>query len=154
MAYFISYGGLVYDLTVGLLLMWHRTFWIGIALTLIFHISNKLIFNIGIFPYVMIASTSLYFNPDWPRKLYYKIRKKPFTPVADTKTEFSSYLPPKNRKLSAFQCFVLLIALLFLVWWVLMPIRFLWMPGPQVWNENGHMVCFFSICCWFLLCLF
>ena len=91
----------------------------------------------------MIASTSLFFTPEWPRKLFYKLKRKQFTSVADTKVSFSSYIPPKERKLSFFQCFILFVVLVFLIWWVVMPIRFLWMPGPQVWTEDGHMVCIF-----------
>ena len=61
-AYFMSYGGMIYDLIVGPMLFFDIFFWLAIALTLFFHLTNKLIFNIGIFPWLMIASTSLYFS--------------------------------------------------------------------------------------------
>merc|ERR1712137_12857 len=141
MAYVVSYGGLFYDLFVGAMLMWNPTFWIGILLTMMFHVSNKIIFNIGIFPYVMVASTSLFFRPDWPRKLFHRIIGRPYEAVAETNVKLHEYVPPKSRKLSTFQVVVTIAVVIFLIWWVLMPLRFLWMPGvgPQAWNENGHM---------------
>ena len=142
--YLVSYGGMFYDTFVGALLMFDTTFWLGIILTLIFHTSNKLIFNIGIFPYVMIASTSLFFKPDWPRKVYNYITRQPHTTVGNTDVKFSDYVPPVKRSLSVFKILMTIGVVIFLIWWVLMPIRFLYMPsdkGPQAWTENAHMVC-------------
>ena len=147
----MSYGGLFYDLFVGLMLAYNPTFWIGIASTIFFHTMNKLVFHIGIFPYVMIASTSLFFRADWPsRTLHFILKltrytKEEYKPVADTTTKFSGYIPPKNRKkLTLRQKIELVLIVIFMLYWILMPLRFLVMPGegPQSWNENGHMVRF------------
>ena len=143
--YAMSYLGLLYDLLVGVLLLWNPTFWIGILATIFFHCSNKLVFNIGIFPYVMIASTSLFFRSDWPTRVVrlFIYKKDPYTPVADTAVRLSNYIPPKKRKsMTLKQKIVMIGAILFMIYWVLMPIRFLVMPGegPQCWHENAHMV--------------
>ena len=74
-AYFMSYGGLVYDLIVGPLLLFDRTKWLGVALSLFFHLTNKLVMNIGIFPWFMIASTTFFFDPSWPRRFIAAIRR-------------------------------------------------------------------------------
>ena len=34
---------------------------------ILFHISNHHTFDIGIFPWMTIAATTLFFNPGWPR---------------------------------------------------------------------------------------
>ena len=151
-AYAMSYGGLLYDLFVGLLLIWNPTFWIGITATIFFHTLNKLVFNIGIFPYLMIASTSLFFRPDWPSRITHKLLKHngyvsgEYIPVADTTVKLSGYIPTKNRKKLTFkQKLAMLLVVIFMAYWILMPIRFLAMPsdkGPQAWTENGHMVHF------------
>ena len=41
--------------------------WFKIALVncVLFHCMNKWLMNIGIFPWVMLASTTLFFEPDW-----------------------------------------------------------------------------------------
>lgn len=134
--YFLSYGGMVYDLLVGPMLMWNRTFWLGIFSTLFFHISNKILFNIGIFPYMMIASTSLFFSPDWPRKLWHALRGgrsryQPICPEVTLKTV-------KPKQLSWYQVLVTTLVVLFLLFWILFPLRHYTIEGDVVWNEAGH----------------
>ena len=34
--------------------------------TMFFHYSNKMMLNIGVFPYFMVAISFIYFEPDWP----------------------------------------------------------------------------------------
>lgn len=69
-AYFICYSGLFLDLFVGFLLCFPRgiIFYSSVVAVVLFHISNKLLMNIGIFPPVMLASTFFFFEPDWPVK--------------------------------------------------------------------------------------
>lgn len=71
--YFFSYSGLVFDLVVGSLLAFDRTLWIGVAASLFFHGSNRYIFNIGIFPILCVASTTIFFASDWPLAVYYRV---------------------------------------------------------------------------------
>jgi len=135
-AYFMSYGGLVYDLIVGPLLLFPRTFWLGILLSLIFHGSNKILFHIGIFPYVMIASTSLFFNPDWFRRFihFIKRRKTKLIPVVPEIT----LRTVKPRKLTQKEKYAIYIVIGFLIFWLLFPSRNLLYSGSVAWNENGH----------------
>jgi vitamin K-dependent gamma-carboxylase len=35
----------------------------------VFHVSNAILFNIGIFPWITIAVTLIFFEPDWPQRL-------------------------------------------------------------------------------------
>jgi len=118
------------------MLIYNPTFWIGIILTIIFHTMNNFIFVIGIFPYFMIASTSLFFRADWPsRTLHYILKKtnyinEEYNPVADTATKLSGYVPPRNRKKLTFrQKIELVMIIIFMLYWILMPLRFLVMPG-------------------------
>ena len=62
-------GGTLFDLFVVPLLLWKRTRTLAFVLCLIFHLTNKLLLNIGIFPWMMIAATTIFFEPDWPRRL-------------------------------------------------------------------------------------
>lgn len=66
--YILHYGGLIFDLIEGYLLVFAKTRMIGIALGLYFHICNSQIFTIGIFPYAMLATMPIYCSPDWPKK--------------------------------------------------------------------------------------
>ena len=132
--YFVSYGGMVFDIIVGPLLLFKKTFWLGIFSSLVFHISNKFIFNIGIFPYLMIASTSLFFSPSWPRKFFSFFKRSAESPA-------SLRCSPAPLFLRKSQYFWTLVIFLFLVFWITFPLRNYAMPGDGVvWTENGHMV--------------
>ncbi len=45
------------------------------ALYVCFHAANAQLFHIGIFPYMTIAATLLFFDPDWPRRIINKVRR-------------------------------------------------------------------------------
>ena len=67
-AYVMAWGGMLLDLLAPFLLL-HRTLrWVALGLLLGFHATNHLIFNIGIFPYLSLVLTSLFFAPDWPNR--------------------------------------------------------------------------------------
>lgn len=51
------------------LLLWSRTrVWVFAVYTC-FHVANAQFFNIGIFPWITIAVTTIFFAPDWPQRL-------------------------------------------------------------------------------------
>ena len=149
-AYIFSYGGLLYDILLGPMILWNVTFWPAIMLTCVFHVLNSFIFKIGVFPWMMIASTTLFFRADWPRRLMYNLtfwmkrkeNRRPYYQIACTRLKLRDYRPKQVQSLSLTQKVILVCALLFLIWWILMPLRFLIMPGPQYWTDSGDLVCF------------
>ena len=58
-----AYGGLLLDLLLAPLLLWRRTRWFAFALAVLFHLLNAGLFSIGIFPWLMIAATVMFFPP-------------------------------------------------------------------------------------------
>lgn len=129
----MSYGGVIYDLIIAELLLFKKTLPIGIALSVFFHCSNKIVFNIGIFPWMMLASTTFYFSPDWPRKVLHFLTSKKFTPIP---TRTFSQTPPK--KLTILQWLIVIGLLVFLIHQILCPLRLHTYPGTVAWNEYGH----------------
>ena len=74
---FFSYTGLLFDLLIGPLLLIKKTRIIAIAFSIIFHMSNFIIFilaggEIGFFPFIMIATLILFINPEKIEKKYFK----------------------------------------------------------------------------------
>jgi hypothetical protein len=68
-SYAFSYAGLVFDLLIPFALL-ARNPWVrgaGIVASLGFHLLNKLIFGIGVFPWLCVCLTTLYLPPDWPQ---------------------------------------------------------------------------------------
>jgi hypothetical protein len=68
-AYAMSWGGAVYDLAIPFLLLYRRTRAVGVILVAVFHLTVGALFPIGIFPWLMIVSATLFLAPDWPRQL-------------------------------------------------------------------------------------
>jgi uncharacterized membrane protein YphA (DoxX/SURF4 family) len=123
-AYFFSYGGLIFDLTIGFLLIWPRTRLPAFLALLFFHLTNKWLFSIGIFPYLMIAATLLFVSPDWPRRVLG--RAKITLPEAAT-SRFAGH------RYWAFGFVVVYLALQ-----VLIPLRHWIYPSYVAWSEEGH----------------
>lgn len=65
-------GGLFIDLFVGYFLFFDKTRWLGVLISSSFHIMNSQMFNIGMFPYAMLATTTIFFSNDWPKRLLTK----------------------------------------------------------------------------------
>ena len=72
----MNYGALVFDLLVIFFLLNYRTRVFAYIVTLIFHFMNSRLFDIGIFPWTMIAVTAIFFEPEWPRRVLHDIRQK------------------------------------------------------------------------------
>lgn len=70
-AFFMSYAGLVYDLAIGFLLVFRRTRLLGMALTVVFHAVNHLVLfdDIAWFPLMATTTTTIFLEPDWPRRV-------------------------------------------------------------------------------------
>ncbi len=77
LAYLFSYGGLLLDLTVIPLLLWRRSRPFAFAALTIFHLTNDRLFNIGIFPWIMLLATTIFLEPDWPTQLWRDLRASP-----------------------------------------------------------------------------
>ncbi len=123
-AWFMSYFGLIFDLAVVPLLLWKRTrIWV-FGLAVVFHLSNKVLFGIDVFPWMMIGTTTIFFSASWPRRW---IRLG--TPV------FSDNVLPV-RHLT--QWAITGILALFVTWQLLFPLRhWLYADNPS-WTEEGQ----------------
>uniref|UniRef100_UPI00358FDD9E vitamin K-dependent gamma-carboxylase isoform X2 n=1 Tax=Myxine glutinosa TaxID=7769 RepID=UPI00358FDD9E len=62
-------GGFGLDISAGFLLIFPVTRLLGLVMTSYFHIMNSQLFNIGMFPYAMLASGPLFLAADWPKRL-------------------------------------------------------------------------------------
>ncbi|MBA3315754.1 MAG: HTTM domain-containing protein [Planctomycetaceae bacterium] len=62
-AYAFAYGGLLFDLFIVPLLWWRRTRLFGLLLAVGFHLTNHVLFQIGIFPWFMLAATLILWPP-------------------------------------------------------------------------------------------
>jgi vitamin K-dependent gamma-carboxylase len=61
-----SWAGAAFDLTIVGWLLWRRSRPFAYAAVVVFHVLTWRLFAIGVFPWVMIAGTLVFFPPDWP----------------------------------------------------------------------------------------
>lgn len=121
----VVYGGIVYDFFIVPLLFWKRTRLFAFCLSLLFHLFNSMVFQIGIFPYLMIALTIFFFNPEKIRALFFK--SKPALNDGVTISRKFAYHPLLVATISVY--FFLQIYL---------PLRHLHYEGNVHWTEEGH----------------
>ncbi|HEY8376172.1 MAG TPA: HTTM domain-containing protein [Nannocystis sp.] len=132
--YFFSYGGLVFDLLVVPALLWPRTRPIAYALTLCFHLTNAYTFSIGIFPWLMIAATTIFFSPDWPRR----VRDRVGAWLGAVPIDPPPRLAPPPPRLRVGQKATLWFVATYVGWQLLFPLRHWLYPGDVAWTEEGH----------------
>lgn len=85
LVFLFAYSALLLDLLSIPLLLWNRTRLPMFALLVCFHYMNDQLFSIEIFPWFAIAATTLFFRPDWPRRVIAGLWEKPRDwPVAAT----------------------------------------------------------------------
>lgn len=128
-ALFVSYGGLLLDLLVVPLLLWRPTRLWAFALATLFHLANVRLFQLGIFPWFMIAATLIYFPPHWPR-LFVSFLKPGATRSAGAVVPPGPFRPAQRLQAA--------LLLLYLAVQLLFPFRHFLYPGPVSWTEEGH----------------
>ena len=74
--YFMSWSGMLYDLLIPFLLLYSRTRIVAFLLVICFHVLTKILFPIGMFPYIMIFSAIIFFSPKIHKKIVDFLIKK------------------------------------------------------------------------------
>jgi hypothetical protein len=67
-AFIASWLGALFDLSIVVFLLWRRTRALAFAAALAFHLTTGWLFPIGMFPWLMLACATLFFDPAWPRR--------------------------------------------------------------------------------------
>ena len=60
--YLMSWGGMIYDLSIPFLLLYSRTRLFAFVMVVFFHLFTVVLFPIGMFPYIMIFSALIFFS--------------------------------------------------------------------------------------------
>lgn len=123
-AYVFSWFGMFYDLLIPFFLLFYKTRKYAYLLVVIFHLITAILFPIGMFPYIMIVSTLIFFSPEFHELLLTPLRGKfGFNQPAK---------PHKKRKL------ILVVLGFYVALQVLIPFRYLLYPGELFWTEQGY----------------
>ncbi len=65
----MSWAGAIFDLTIPLFLSFRRTRLLSYGIVVAFHVVTWALFPIGLFPWIMMGITPIFFAPDWPLRL-------------------------------------------------------------------------------------
>lgn len=142
----IIYGGIIYDLLIVFILLNKRTRIIGVILVLIFNLTNNFIlFNdIGIFPFFMICSTILFFNTTklsrfLERLFNKKVNKEELNEIEETieENEIEKSENPPELKWNLSKKLVSLLIILFVIFHLAMPFRYLLYTDNPEWTGIG-----------------
>ena len=134
--YFFVIGGLLLDLLVVPLLLWRRTRLFALAAAIAFNLINSVIFDIGIFPWLMLGTLLLFFPPDLMRRF-----ARAFTSPGEGMAHApSSRLEESTSCASLSRSQKLVAGLLagYLGIQLLLPLRHYLYPGNVSWTEEGH----------------
>lgn len=129
--YAFSWSGMLYDLFIPFLLLWKRTRFVAFLMVIVFHVLTRVLFPIGMFPYIMIVSALIFFSPKLHHNIiniisaWFGISKQRFD---NSRTfQFSGL----KKKLS-----IGIVSAFFIVQ-LLFPWRYLLYPGELFWTEEG-----------------
>jgi hypothetical protein len=131
-AYLFSWAGMLFDTFIIGGLLYRKTRWLAYVAVVVFHTLTGILFQIGVFPLVMIMVVTIFFSPAWHEKLIDRLRAQLPTErvtkegsMAGTKSRW------KNRILVP--C-----VLVFFAFQLLFPWRYLLYDGNLFWTEEGY----------------
>ena len=121
---FVSYGGILYDGLIIPILLFSRTRKIGLFLSIFFNLFNSIVFQIGIFPYLMIAFSLFFYAPEQISRFFFRKR----IPAKEKIFQGSSKL----------QKVIYYSFIFFMAFQILLSVRHHLFKGNVHWTEEGH----------------
>jgi len=118
-----AWGGIVFDFLVIPAMIWKPTRKTAFIISILFHLGNSLTFEIGTFPYLMIFSAVLFFEPEQVQRIFLKKRGECNLP---------ELLGTRKHTMTA-----ILLSGFFAIQ-ILLPLRQHAFTGNTFWTEEGH----------------
>ena len=127
-AFFFSWAGAFYDLSIPFFLLNRRTRSFAYVAVIVFHSLTRLLFNIGLFPFIMIFNTLIFFPADFHEKLLgvigYRSGAEGVQKTHEAPPLFRRWLQP--------------VICIYLLFQMALPFRYLLYPGNVLWTEEGY----------------
>lgn len=128
----LCWTGIGFDLLIVPLLLWRRTRVFAFILVVIFHLTNSLVFDIEAFPWLALVATSLFFAPDFPRRIGLWNN--------DPRPDLSGVATPGGwQQLKTQQKLGCTLMAVYFVIQVVMPLRHYAYPGDVNWTTEGDL---------------
>jgi hypothetical protein len=145
-AYLFSWFGALYDLFIVFFLLHRKTRSVAFGFVLIFHTATAIFFpGIGMFPYVMMVSSLIFFSGRFHEKLLSFIRPPLAPPVGGKTVSFPPHQGGKGGPEPA-RCFyrfrykksMYTAIVIYIFLQLVIPLRFLLYPDHLFWSEEGY----------------
>ncbi|MCA9532807.1 MAG: HTTM domain-containing protein [Myxococcales bacterium] len=131
----MSWAGFLFDTTIVAWLLLPRTRPYAYVVVIVFHALTHVLFHIGVFPFLMVLSAPIFFDPAWPRRLAARFGWwLPEAPAADAET---GSLPDTNASPPRVGAFTTVALGLYGLVQVLLPLRTHAYGGDVLWHEQG-----------------
>ncbi|UZR96930.1 HTTM domain-containing protein [Chondrinema litorale] len=131
-AYIFSWFGAIYDLTIPFFLLSKFTRKYAYLAVVAFHVITWLLFPIGMFPFIMIGATLIFFPAKFHQNIIYKVQSL----FSLNKKSFSSPSIQPQKALSKKLVITFLVGYCLLQ--LVFPWRFMFYPGHLFWTEEGY----------------
>lgn len=131
-AYLFSWFGMLFDLLIGFFLLNSKTRKPAYILVIIFHVVTGWFFKIGMFPYIMIFVTTVFFSAETHLKIINFFRKLFAISYQSGETQ-RIYQPAQgvSHLIKGVLIFHFILQLF-------LPFRYLLYPGELYWTEEGY----------------
>jgi hypothetical protein len=126
-AFVFAWIACIYDLSIVFLLIYRKTRLYAYFFVLVFHLITWLLFPIGVFPWVMILSTLVFFSADFHQNLLLFIKK--ILRIKDYKPIFQPIIYKKK--------WVQFLLGTYVFFQLAIPLRCWLYPGNLFWTEEG-----------------
>ncbi len=123
MPYLVGYGGVLFDGLIIPLLLFKQTRKYAFFASIFFHLFNSIVFQVGVFPYLSLAFSLFFFEPETIRNIF--LKKKPF--YNKTEVIIPSYKPA-----------LLTLGSIYFVIQIALPLRHHFIEDNVLWTEEGH----------------
>jgi len=130
--YMMSWSGMFYDLFIPFLLIYNRTRIYAFLLVIFFHLFTAVLFPIGMFPYIMIVASIIFFEAETHKKIIKKLGVIFNLSAIKKVIKENKYFTYKNEKIALF------IVTIFFIFQITFPFRYVFYPGELFWNEQGY----------------
>jgi Vitamin K-dependent gamma-carboxylase len=135
-AYVLAWGSMLFDFSIPFFLLIRRTRIMAFGVLALFHLTTFLLFPIGLFPFMMILSSLIFFSESWHKNLIARLRMQAPEKVNYwTMAGFAPVANPLYR--SRFQPLMLWIMVAHFSFQLAMPMRHFLYEKAFFWNEHG-----------------
>jgi vitamin K-dependent gamma-carboxylase len=141
-AFAASWFGALFDTSIVFLLLHQRTRKAAYALVIFFHVATWILFDIGMFPWIMIVAATLFFSAGWPRHWLQRFgalvagsfKSAPFARRVNAAVAVAH--PPRVSACRA-TAFILIPLGLYAAVQLALPLRSYFCAEPPAWTDAG-----------------